>query len=418
MAHKRMNWMFLYGIILLFIGFSFQSVRAQATITVVNNDGAGEGFNDPTPFTPVGGNPATTLGAAHLYAFQFAANLWGACINSPVTILVNATMDPLSCTANSAVLGSAGATTVHRDFTNAPVANTWYPQALANSLAGFDLSGANADISASFNINIGTTGCLESLSWYLGVDGKAPAGTIDFVTVVLHEIGHGLGFQTFVSLSTGAKFVGRDDTYMLNLEHHGATPSDYPSMTDAQRVAASIADPNLHWTGTNGVTEASAILTGGFLNGHVQMHGPNPNQPGSSVSHFSTALTPSELMEPSYTGPDHSVGLTLPVYQDIGWSINDKSTDTNLPTVSVATVSGGTVTGSFTDNFPLGIVEVKSLTGGAALSVDSQSLVQGQIQSFNKSTLNVTATGSSGARIEVVITDIAGNRRVWVYKFL
>jgi hypothetical protein len=49
-----------------------------ATITIVNRDGANEGFNDPAPVTPVGGNPATTLGAQRLTAFQFAASLWGA----------------------------------------------------------------------------------------------------------------------------------------------------------------------------------------------------------------------------------------------------------------------------------------------------------------------------------------------------
>ena len=33
------------------------------TITLVNLDGAGEGFNDPRPVAPVGGNVGTTLGA-------------------------------------------------------------------------------------------------------------------------------------------------------------------------------------------------------------------------------------------------------------------------------------------------------------------------------------------------------------------
>jgi hypothetical protein len=48
-----------------------------ATITVINNDGVNEGFNDPTPVSPVGGNPGTTLGAQRLYLFQYAANIWG-----------------------------------------------------------------------------------------------------------------------------------------------------------------------------------------------------------------------------------------------------------------------------------------------------------------------------------------------------
>jgi hypothetical protein len=33
---------------------------ASAHITVVNVDGPNEGFNDPTPAAPVGGNPGTT----------------------------------------------------------------------------------------------------------------------------------------------------------------------------------------------------------------------------------------------------------------------------------------------------------------------------------------------------------------------
>lgn len=32
-----------------------------ATVVIQNNDGAGEGFNDPTVVAPVGGNPGTTL---------------------------------------------------------------------------------------------------------------------------------------------------------------------------------------------------------------------------------------------------------------------------------------------------------------------------------------------------------------------
>ena len=52
-------------------------IASAATITIINNDGVNEGFNDPTPVAPVGGNPATTLGAQRLYLFQYAANLWG-----------------------------------------------------------------------------------------------------------------------------------------------------------------------------------------------------------------------------------------------------------------------------------------------------------------------------------------------------
>ena len=111
-----------------------------ATFVIVNNDGAGEGFNDTTAAAPVGGNPGTTLGAQRLNAFQAAADVWGALLVSNVTIRVAANFDPLSCTATSGTLGSAGPTFVYRDFSGAPQASTFYWSALANALAGTDLN--------------------------------------------------------------------------------------------------------------------------------------------------------------------------------------------------------------------------------------------------------------------------------------
>jgi hypothetical protein len=319
-------------------------VRASATIVIQNNDSAGEGFNDPTPWTPTGGNPATTLGQARLNAFQYAANIWAQCLNSSVTIVVDAQMNPLYCDATSAVLGSCGTNTVHGNFPNAPVLYTWYPQALANSLAGSDLDNTTADIGAQFNSNLnGSSGCLGGLEWYYGYDGNPPGSDIDFVTVVMHEIGHGLGFQTFVNLSTGAKFYGYDDTYMLNLTRLGASPSDYPSMTDAQRVAASISDPQLVWSGTSVTAEYPNIpITSGINSGYVRMHAPNPAQSGSSVSHWSSAVAPNEVMEPVYAGPNHNPSLAFNLMEDIGWSLDPScfcpATPTTMANTDTSTV--------------------------------------------------------------------------------
>src|SRR4029077_5248591 len=127
------------------------------------------------------------------------------------TIFVDATMDPLTCSSTSAVLGQAGPTNVFRDFSGALVAGTWYPQALANKLHGSDLDAGTHDITAQFNSAIGTT-CPFPNPWYYGFDASPPGSDIDFVSVVLHELGHGLGFLTFVDVSTGAKLGGFDDT--------------------------------------------------------------------------------------------------------------------------------------------------------------------------------------------------------------
>jgi hypothetical protein len=295
--------------------------HAAATITVVNLDNPGEGFNDPSapdPDSTNGGNAGATFGAQRLNAFQFAANLWGGLVTSSVTIRVGAHFDPLTCSSTMATLGLAGPTTVHRDFAGALRANTWYPQALANSLAGTDLNPTADDIGATFNSAIGTT-CPVPIVWYYGLDRNPPGTKIDFVTVVLHELGHGLGFDSLVDLDTGQKFLGFDDTYMVFLEDH-RTGKLYPNMSNAERVAASTATGNLHWVGPNVVAVSRQRLTAGVdPNGHVEMFAPNPQQPVSSVSHFSTSLSPNELMEPSYTVPLHDVGLAQELLADIGW---------------------------------------------------------------------------------------------------
>ena len=122
-----------------------------ANIVIVNLDSGGEGFNDATPATPVGGNPGTTIGQQRLNLFAQAATIWGNILPSDVDIRVEARFNPLSCDANSAILGSAGPNAVDRDFTGAETAGVWYPIALANKQAGVDLAPGSNDISATFN---------------------------------------------------------------------------------------------------------------------------------------------------------------------------------------------------------------------------------------------------------------------------
>ncbi|HMJ07086.1 MAG TPA: hypothetical protein VK474_12570, partial [Chthoniobacterales bacterium] len=97
------------ALLALALSLSAASSSFAATIVILNADGAGEGFNDPTAVTPIGGNPGTTLGAQRLNAFQEAANIWGATLTSTQTITIRAQFNPLTCTATTAVLGSAGA---------------------------------------------------------------------------------------------------------------------------------------------------------------------------------------------------------------------------------------------------------------------------------------------------------------------
>jgi hypothetical protein len=220
---------------------------AAATIVIQNGNAPGVGFNDPTPATPVGGNTGTTLGAQRLNAFQFAANIWGATLSSDVVITVLATFEPQGCTATSATLGSAGAISIFQNFANARFPNTWHSVALANKLAGSDLDPLNADIRARFNSNLGTPGCLEGSPFYLGLDNNH-GNSIDLVNVLLHEFGHGLGFQTFTNGVTGAQRLGFPSVYDFFLFDNTVNKL-WSEMTNAERAASAVNARKLAWNG-------------------------------------------------------------------------------------------------------------------------------------------------------------------------
>lgn len=214
-----------------------------ATIIIINLDGAGEGFNDPTPAAPVGGNPGTTIGAQRLYVFQYAANIWGSLLPSNVPIYVEANFDPQTCDGQSAVLGSAGPNQTWANFANAPRTNTWYHEALANKLAGYDLDPATADIGTTFNSNIGQPNCFP-VPWYYGVDGNEGTA-VELLPVVLHELGHGLGFSSTSLGGVQQVFPGAYDWQLWDRTQG----MFWPQMTDPQRTASTQNCGNLFWDG-------------------------------------------------------------------------------------------------------------------------------------------------------------------------
>jgi uncharacterized repeat protein (TIGR01451 family) len=305
-------------------------LRGAATITIMNADPPGIGFNDPTAVTAVGGNTGTTLGQQRLIAFQAAAAKWGATVSSSVTIRIRAVWTALTCTASSAVLGSAGPTEAWRDFPNAPVANHWYGKAQANALAGSDQDSTTADISANFNVNLGNAGCLNGHPFYLGLDNNH-GSSVDLVTVLTHEFAHGLGFLTFTNGQTGALFNGSPsiwDDFLLD----NTTNKTWTMMTNAERQNSALNNGHLVWNGGNVTSAIPQVLqpqgssfTGADTSGRGLMYAPTRYQPGSSVSHWDTSMFPNQLMEPAINSDlTHEVtppqDLTFPLLKDIGWN--------------------------------------------------------------------------------------------------
>lgn len=272
MTSDRLKGLFRAGVGTCVVALT--TLAQAATINVINVDAPGVGFNEATPAKPVGGNAGTTLGEQRQIVFAFVADFWGRKLNSDVPISVLASFAPLPCDSTSGVLGQAGAWNVFTDFPNGRAA-TWYPSALANKLAGVKLLDdpdptVSADIGSFFNGQLGKTGCLDGLSFYLGLDGKAdPASQIDLVTTVLHEFGHGLGFQTFTDDASGQFFPGSAfpdlqfpsiwDYFLFDPQQR----KNWSQMTDAERMTSAITPRNLVWNGKQVTKNAHRVLNKG-----------------------------------------------------------------------------------------------------------------------------------------------------------
>ena len=305
---------------------------ANSTINIININAPGVGFNDPTPRAPIGGNPGTTLGQQRMIAFQYAASIWAALLDSAVPINIEARMIPLTCTPTAGTLGSTGALGFWANFPGAPQANTWYHVALANRLAFTDIAPGSPgdpnadDMITNFNSSIGTVAtCLTGLDWYYGLDDNHGAN-FDLVTVLLHEFSHGLGFSGTFNKTTGALLGGPPflpDTYTRFL-YDNPLGLGFAAMTDAQRAAATQDTLHVVWTGPQVTAKVPTTL---------QLGTPvlTVNSPASVAGIYAvgTALYGPPLASPGITG-----NLVL---------VNDgtgTTTDACEPIVNAAAVAG------------------------------------------------------------------------------
>jgi hypothetical protein len=227
------------------IGVALTGFAHAGEIVPVNFDGPGEGYNDPNAATPVAGNPGTTIGGQRQIVAQFAADLWGTVLVSDEPVYVGAQFNPLG--AN--VLGSAGATYIFRDFPGA-VPGTWYSAALAESLVGDDLTEGDIDIFSQFS---------SDFNFYYGLDGNTPAGQISFLDVVMHEFGHGLGFQNFENETTGQFQSGFQDIYSV-FTFDNTQNLFWTQMSVAQRQASALNYGNVVFTGAAATNGAALTL--------------------------------------------------------------------------------------------------------------------------------------------------------------
>ena len=120
-------------------------------------------------------------------AFQYAVDIWSTILVSDVPIRVDANFQALPPN----VLGSAGPTFIFSDFDESVKPDTWYISALADAIAGEDLAETLDSVAGAPDLRARFS---STFNWYYGTDLNPAPDQYDFVSVVLHELGHGLGF--------------------------------------------------------------------------------------------------------------------------------------------------------------------------------------------------------------------------------
>ncbi len=308
--------------------------------------------------------------AAARTAFQAAVNIWETQIHSTVPIDVTADWSNLTAQyGDPGVLGAAGPTDFVENFTNAPLRNVAYPIALANAIAGSDQLPANvctsdpsspnpsgAEISASFNS--------DQSAWYYGTDGHPGPNQVDLESVVLHELGHGLGFVGSYDVpgnpntgvgDFGLTADGQNPTIFDTFTADGSgalLDSTYPSGSLALGNALRGADGGIQWEGAAGDLAAGATKP--------QLYAPNAYQEGSSFSHLDEALYPAgnanALMTPAlqFGEVEHAPGpIMLGMFKDMGWP------QTGSPPAI----------GNYHPAAPRRLVSARKVTSGAPLTV-------------------------------------------------
>ncbi len=245
-------------------------------------------------------------------AFDYAVDIWASALTSSVPIVIDANWQSLS----GGTLGFAGAQNLFRNFPGAEQNNTYYAAALANKLRGVDNAVGQGDITCTFNSNF---------NWYFGTDGNTPSGQYDFVTVVLHELCHGLGFfgSAAVNGNQGFLEINNDPViYDTFVELNNGT--DLTSLSNGSTALGdALTGNNLFWNGVEGVAS-----NGGT---RPRMYAPGTFASGSSYSHLNeNTYTPgniNSLMTPflGTAEANHDPGpIVLGIFEDIGWTLGNE----------------------------------------------------------------------------------------------
>lgn len=229
------------------------AVAGGATFTFVYPADPSDGFaSTAAPAAGAGCAAGETLGDCRKRTLAAVAAYWGSVLQSSVSIEANVSMPQVlpDCSNRPPYYGGAAPQYTISNFASAPHANTAYPAALANAIAGVDLRPGLSDVFAVLNEGA-DHGCEGTWAgWWYGTDASTPIpeDRIPMFVTMLHEFGHALGFVSGYDVSTGQSSGDIPPIWGWYL-YDVTAGKRWKDMSNAERMASARNDPNLVWTG-------------------------------------------------------------------------------------------------------------------------------------------------------------------------
>ena len=249
-----------------------------------------------------------SMDAEQRTATEYALELWSEQFAGIVPVTMQVLFQPMPA-------GTLGSSQIMPHYFY-PTTQSWYCSSVGNQLVGYNVVPSQRDIIIRMNSNFG---------FHYELNANPSGGKYDFVTIMLHEVAHGLGFSRMLEEDGRYRYIrpngtqGYDDNPGIYERQLFQGPNG-PCITElSQAERAALTKSGNLYAGAPGSNLLAA--NGGD---RVRIYAPTVFATGSSIAHWDNSVNNfSTFMKPSISSNfglhafnTRKIGILL----DVGWT--------------------------------------------------------------------------------------------------